>query len=257
MNLYEMYAQDRETDFTASSFFSNAPISTMYEPVYAPEALRKGLNFHLQTHLSQISITDCSSIHPHFDARHDAIGRTYMYRILAPNPRFRAKTFPSIPSQAIFHNERAWILPFPMNVQNMQVAARHFLGEQDFSSVHGRKKPFEISRRHVNNIAVSSHSSIDSDHLSSIPPWERSARPASGLDENFPDEDIRIHIRADSFVQRMVRNIVGMLVAVGAGRLSPEDIPRLLAHRDRSKIFIQPAPASGLYLQNVHYMDDH
>ena len=50
----------------------------------------------------------------------------------------------------------------------------------------------------------------------------------------------------------MVRNLVGTLVDVGRGSLAPTDIPRILASRDRAQAG-PTAPASGLYLVEVHY----
>jgi tRNA pseudouridine38-40 synthase len=57
---------------------------------------------------------------------------------------------------------------------------------------------------------------------------------------------------ANAFLHHMVRNIVGALVYVGAGRMTLEDFAALLAARDRR----QGAPtfqADGLYLTGVEY----
>ena len=40
-------------------------------------------------------------------------------------------------------------------------------------------------------------------------------------------------IVADSFLQRMVRNIMGMLLRIGGGTLPPDEMHRMLAMRDR------------------------
>jgi len=50
----------------------------------------------------------------------------------------------------------------------------------------------------------------------------------------------------------MVRNIMGCLVAVGRGKLSPEVVPGLLAARDRAAA-PATAPAKGLTLKAVLY----
>jgi tRNA pseudouridine38-40 synthase len=50
----------------------------------------------------------------------------------------------------------------------------------------------------------------------------------------------------------MVRALTGTLVAVGEGKLDPEEIPIMLAARDRSKAR-QMAPAHGLTLERVVY----
>lgn len=66
---------------------------------------------------------------------------------------------------------------------------------------------------------------------------------------------ITITITGNAFLYRMVRNIVGTLVAVGHGEISPDDIPRLLEARDR--LLIPPlAPPNGLHLVNVTYNNE-
>jgi len=45
---------------------------------------------------------------------------------------------------------------------------------------------------------------------------------------------------------------VGTLLEVGSGKLAPEDIPRIVEARDRSKAG-PTAPASGLWLVKVEY----
>ncbi len=52
----------------------------------------------------------------------------------------------------------------------------------------------------------------------------------------------------------MVRKIVGTLLEVGRGRLTPADIPRLLELRDRSRSG-PTVPAHGLCLVSVEYPD--
>jgi len=50
----------------------------------------------------------------------------------------------------------------------------------------------------------------------------------------------------------MVRIIVGTLLEVGAGRISPDDLPLIISSRDRN--FAGPtAPAHGLCLMEVFY----
>jgi tRNA pseudouridine38-40 synthase len=50
----------------------------------------------------------------------------------------------------------------------------------------------------------------------------------------------------------MVRNIVGTLVDAGRDKLNPDDIPDIIASRDRKKAGIT-APACGLFLKEVKY----
>ena len=57
---------------------------------------------------------------------------------------------------------------------------------------------------------------------------------------------------ADGFLRKMVRSMVGGLIAVGRGAVHPEDLARALAARDR-RAWPPPAPACGLTLVRVSY----
>ncbi len=63
---------------------------------------------------------------------------------------------------------------------------------------------------------------------------------------------IRIVAEADGFLYKMVRSLVGALVAVGEGRLSAADVARILRSRQRTAD-VQTAPAHGLFLVKVFY----
>jgi tRNA pseudouridine38-40 synthase len=59
-------------------------------------------------------------------------------------------------------------------------------------------------------------------------------------------------IAADRFLRNMVRAVVGTLLDVGRGRLSPEDVKAIAASGDRGQAG-QSASACGLYLSKVAY----
>lgn len=63
---------------------------------------------------------------------------------------------------------------------------------------------------------------------------------------------IRVTAEADGFLYKMVRSLVGALVAVGEGKLTPAGLGALLHERARIAP-IQTAPASGLFLVRVYY----
>lgn len=68
-----------------------------------------------------------------------------------------------------------------------------------------------------------------------------------------PDNDHLVFtFEANGFLRHMVRNLVGTLIEVGKGKLSPEGFSVVLEGRDRRKAGMT-APAHGLYLVAVHY----
>ena len=65
-------------------------------------------------------------------------------------------------------------------------------------------------------------------------------------------EELHIHAAARSFLHHQVRNIVGTLALVGAGKWTAEDVSEALAARDRAAAG-PTAPPDGLYLTGVTY----
>lgn len=66
------------------------------------------------------------------------------------------------------------------------------------------------------------------------------------------DELILIDIVANAFLHHMVRNITGVLMAIGAGEYEPIWAKEVLEGRDRSLGGVT-APPGGLYLMEVIY----
>ncbi|HZS84179.1 MAG TPA: tRNA pseudouridine(38-40) synthase TruA [Stellaceae bacterium] len=118
---------------------------------------------------------------------------------------------------------RVWHVGPPLDGAAMQEAARHLLGRHDFTtfrdSLCQAKSPVKtLDRLEVERIG----------------------------------EEIRITAGARSFLHHQVRNMVGTLKLVGAGKWRPEDVARALAARDR-RCGGPTAPAEGLYLVSVLY----
>ena len=65
-------------------------------------------------------------------------------------------------------------------------------------------------------------------------------------------QELIYEVEGNGFLHHMVRNLVGTFLLVGKGSLVAEDIPRILAARDRSAAG-HTAPASGLWLVRVNY----
>lgn len=76
------------------------------------------------------------------------------------------------------------------------------------------------------------------------------------IDVTRVDERIILKVCANAFLQHMVRNIAGALIAVGQGDEDDTYIGRLLAARDRTKGSVT-APPHGLYLSGVEYPEKY
>jgi tRNA pseudouridine38-40 synthase len=63
---------------------------------------------------------------------------------------------------------------------------------------------------------------------------------------------VEVRVTANAFLRRMVRSIVAILLAVGLGRLAPEEVDRLLEGPARA-LHGQAAPPHGLTLERIVY----
>jgi len=113
-----------------------------------------------------------------------------------------------------------------IDISLLQQAASLFVGKHDFTSFANESHQGCAAKNPVRNILR--------------------------LDVVQDGDDIRLEFEADGFLYKMVRNIVGTLLEVIKGRRSLDDIPRLLAARDRTQAG-QAAPAHALFLHKVKY----
>lgn len=63
---------------------------------------------------------------------------------------------------------------------------------------------------------------------------------------------LRFEITADRFLRNMVRAIVGTLIEVGLGKISPDDFASIIESKDRSQAGYS-APGCGLFLVDIKY----
>lgn len=68
----------------------------------------------------------------------------------------------------------------------------------------------------------------------------------------FGSDVIDITMSANGFLYQMVRNIVGTLIEVGRGKLSAQDVVRLMDAKDRTQC-PPPAPSQGLCLTHISF----
>ncbi|MCI0531053.1 MAG: tRNA pseudouridine(38-40) synthase TruA [candidate division Zixibacteria bacterium] len=117
----------------------------------------------------------------------------------------------------------SWQYLFPLNLARIKQATRYILGRKDFSSFCVAK-----SRKESNICNISRAV------------WRRSGG------------ELTFEIEGDRFLHAMVRILVGTLLEVGRGKMTPAEFRRIIAARDRRKAG-KTAPACGLYLKEVKY----
>ena len=123
---------------------------------------------------------------------------------------------------AALARNRAWQVG-ALDVPAMTQAGAALIGEHDFSAFRGAGCQSRTPMREVQR-----------------------------LDIGWRADWTWVQVQANAFLLHMVRNIVGMLVAVGRGELPASAAGALLAGRDR-RAAPATAPPHGLYLVGVHY----
>ena len=112
---------------------------------------------------------------------------------------------------------------YKLNIDKMTEAIKYFLGEHDFRAFVTDNKEKENCIRKITK------ASIKDDHGKII-----------------------ITFTGNGFLRYQVRNMVGILIKVGEGKLNPSEIKRIIESKDRTKSG-KTAPAEGLYLVEVRY----
>ncbi|HDL63876.1 MAG TPA: tRNA pseudouridine(38-40) synthase TruA [Proteobacteria bacterium] len=114
-------------------------------------------------------------------------------------------------------------LSLPVDIENIRIAARNLIGRHDFSA-------FEASGSSIKD----------------------KVRQLSRLEIRKEGENLEFEFQGNGFLYKMVRNIVGTLIEVGKGNISPEEVKDILGSKDRTRAG-PTAPAAGLCLIQVLY----
>jgi len=133
-----------------------------------------------------------------------------------------------------------------MQLAALQAAARHFEGEHDFTSFAATDP--DLAHRDLtgpgsvkDGPAAREASAVRTIFSSN---WEKRETDAG--------EILVYRVRGNGFLHHMVRNLVGTMLDAGRGYLAVDEIPRILAARNRSAAG-PTAPAQGLFLHSVEY----
>lgn len=159
-----------------------------------------------------IAVYGAAEMAPGAHARFDATSRTYHYRVYT--------------CKSPFLYPLAWQAPATLDFEAMNEAASMLIGKRDFTS---------FSKLHTDvktNICDLRRAE-----------WVR--------DPDCPEKATFI-ITADRFLRNMVRAVVGTLVDVGRGKLSPAAVMEILERKDRCAAGTS-MPAQALFLHNITY----
>jgi tRNA pseudouridine38-40 synthase len=160
-------------------------------------------------------------------------------------------------------------LPADINVLDLETVSHRFHARHDAT---GRRYLYQISKRRtafhkpfvwwvrdeldvarMREAAAIVTGLHDFRSFTDDEPDEKSTKVQIERIEIAETEDlIRIRIDGSHFLWKMVRRIVGVLVEIGRGGLSPEEIRRMLKEPTGTPARLT-APASGLFLEQVFY----
>ncbi len=160
---------------------------------------------------ADIVAREAVEVEPSFHAQLAAKSKVYRYHLYNSG----------IPSA--FHRLYSYHVPQKLDLDNMQSAARHLVGEHDFSAFKAAGSTARTSVRHVLRL-----------NLESVMPH------------------FYITIEADGFLYNMVRIIVGTLLYVGQGKLTPAEVREIVGSGRREEAG-PTVPPQGLCLMKVNY----
>ncbi|XP_028854898.1 tRNA pseudouridine synthase-like 1 isoform X2 [Denticeps clupeoides] len=168
-----------------------------------------------------------------FNARYQAVSRTYVYRL--------ATGAPHITLMPVTESGLCWSLrDTELDVDAMRRAATVLQGTHDFSSFRAinSETPFKNPLKTLDVVEMQPGTSFTQQHFyRDIQFWE-------------------LTFKSRSFLYKQVRRMTGALVAVGRGKQSVSQVGELLEARD-SLLYPQntAAPPHGLFLTRVEYRE--
>lgn len=162
----------------------------------------------------EIRVLDATCVPDDFHARYSATGKIYHYHLHLEKVMDPTMRLYRTPVFGAFDRKA------------FETAAQHFLGEHDF-----------IAFANESDRGAAAHDSV---------------RALKRLDIIEQEGGLRLEFEGNGFLYKMVRNIVGTLLDVAAGRTSSDLVPEILREKKRS-LAGPTAPALGLFLMKVQY----
>ena len=161
-----------------------------------------------------IAVYDVIPVHDDAHARFDATRRTYKYFVSLVKSPFLAPL--------------SWHSPSPLDVEAMNAGAAILMEYDDFTSF----------------------AKLHSDARTNICKLTEARWDAWNNDFGIPG--LVFTISADRFLRNMVRAVVGTLVEMGRGKLTPEGLRRIVDTKDRCSAGTS-MPPQALFLWDIRY----
>lgn len=155
-----------------------------------------------------------------------AVDYSFHARFTATARRYRYVIYNHPIRPGILNQRVVWHY-YPLDIEPMQEAGQYLIGEQDFSSFRSSQCNSKTPMRNVMAFNIERH-------------------------EHY----VILTIEANAFLHHMVRNIVGVLLKIGAGFKEPRWMQEVLQAKSR-KMAAETAPPDGLYLTRVTYPEPY
>ena len=178
------------------------------------------------------SSNSCRPFHPTLSSH----SKTYQYHLTVgprsdPTPKRRFR----------------WHIGSQLNIDRMRTAADRLTGHRDFVAFRGAargatdKRKFGKQETNCNVMEINV-----TEQAAAIAPTDSSSLSWSNTSH------VIVSLRANRFLYKMMRFLVGAMVAVGTGTLELEDLHEMMETGVRHKPF-SCAPPEGLILTHVDY----
>ncbi len=152
---------------------------------------------------------------------HD-VSPNFHARFSALNRTYRYLISDAKTSSALLHDQITWSSR-PLDIEKMRKGAAHLVGRHDFTSFRATQCQAKSPVRQIHYLHIIRRGDL-----------------------------IVIEVQANAFLHHMVRNMVGVLMAVGAGDKPASWVGEVLAAKDRSAGGVTSRPF-GLYLVSVDF----
>lgn len=171
-----------------------------------PLRIKYGINDRLPP---DICVMNVEPVENDFHARHSAVARSYIYHISRRRTAFGKKF--------------VWWIKDQLDVENMNQAAKLFVGLKDFRSFTDEEQEQGSTKTEIKHASVNDFGDI-----------------------------LVFHVIGSHFLWKQVRRMTGVIVEAGRGKLSADDVSGFFSTRSDIPAKLT-APPSGLFLEKVYY----